>query len=81
METLSEAAVALMYDYRGDILTDDSNREACRELARAGFLVVGHSFVGGREHFYRMTELGVRLADVLDRINVPSPEVSVSPHR
>ena len=70
---LSEAALSLLRNYRGDIPVDDSNRDACRELASEGLLVVGHSFVGGREHFYRMTELGVKLARVLDRITAPSP--------
>ncbi len=60
--TLSEAAVALLRDYRGDIITDDSNREACRELAAAGYLVAGHTFTGGREVFYRMTRAGVELS-------------------
>lgn len=58
---LSEAAAALLRSYRGDIVTDDTNREACRELAREGLLVVGHSFIGGREAFYRMTEAGVKM--------------------
>ncbi len=60
--TLSDAAIALLRDYRGDIVTDDTNREACRELAAAGYLVAGHTFVGGREVFYRMTRAGADLA-------------------
>jgi hypothetical protein len=59
--TLSDAATTLLRDYRGDIVTDDSNREACRELAAAGYLVVGHCFTRGREAFYRMTQAGVDL--------------------
>ena len=43
---------------RGEISVDDSNREAYRELARAGLMVVGHSFTRGREAFYRCTEEG-----------------------
>jgi hypothetical protein len=66
---LSEAALLLLRNYRGDIMVDDTNREACRELAGAGLFVVGHSFVGGREHFYRMTELGVKLVGVLERMS------------
>jgi hypothetical protein len=65
--TLSEAAVALLRDYRGDIVTDDSNREACRELAAAGYLVVGHTFTGGREVFYRMTQAGVEMLDMIEK--------------
>jgi hypothetical protein len=73
--TLSESALALLRDYRGDIAVNDSNREACRELAAAGFLVVGHDFTGGREAFYRMTRAG------LDRVNAPSLAESSSPLR
>jgi hypothetical protein len=32
----------------------------------AGLLVAGRSFTGGREAFYRMTETGVKLVEVLD---------------
>lgn len=64
---LSEAARALLKNYRGDIITDDINREACRELAREGLLVVGHSFSGGREHFYRMTAMGVKMLDEMEQ--------------
>ena len=66
--TLSEPALALLRNYRGDIVTDDSNRETCRELAREGLLVVGHDFTRGREAFYRMTAMGVKLLGVLERM-------------
>lgn len=66
--TLSEAAVALMREYRGDINVTDANREACRELAREGMLVVRHDFTRGREVAYRATPEGAKLVDVLGRM-------------
>jgi hypothetical protein len=73
--TLSADALALLKRYAesGDIPVDDSNREACRELAAAGLMVAGHTFTGGREVFYRCTEIGWRLA------TAPSPSESASP--
>ena len=75
---LSEAAVALLRLHaklQGRISVDDSNREAYRELARAGLMDVGHSFTRGRESFYRFTEEGWRLAQL------PSPsEADALPH-
>jgi hypothetical protein len=67
--TLSPAAQALLkcYAESGDILVDDSNREACRELAAAGLMVAGHTFTGGREVFYRCTEAGWRIATAQSR--------------
>ena len=58
--TLSEAAVALFRRHidHGEMPVDDSNREAHRELARAGLLVAVHTFTGGRERFYRFTREG-----------------------
>lgn len=78
---LSDDALALLEGYRGDIPVDDSNREACRELARAGLLVVGHTFTGGREVFYRCTETGAKMVRVLRRggLAAPSPAGSASP--
>lgn len=62
---LSGAALALLHQARdrGDIPVDDSNREACRELAREGLMVAGHTFAGGREVFYRCTAIGWKLAN------------------
>jgi hypothetical protein len=80
--TLSGAAVSLLRNYRGDIPVDDANRDACRELAAAGLLVVGHDFTRGREAFYRITELGMKAAAVLGRMPTgPSPAESASPRR
>ena len=41
-------------------------------------MIVGHSFTGGRESFYALTETGKKLATVLDRMTVPSPVESAS---
>jgi hypothetical protein len=73
---LTDAALTLLRGYRGDILVDDANRQACRELAEQGLLVVGHDFTKGREYFYRITEIGMKLRGVLGRIPTspaPSP--------
>lgn len=64
---LSNEALALLrlhVERRGEIAVDDSNREAYRELARAGLMVVGHSFTKGREAFYRFTEVGWKFANI-----------------
>lgn len=61
MFKLSEAALALLRlhaERRGEVAVDDANREAYRELARAGLMVAGHSFTRGREAFYRLTHEG-----------------------
>jgi hypothetical protein len=57
---LSDAALALLLRHvtEDDIRVDDANREAHRELARAGLMIVGHSFRDGREAFYAFTEAG-----------------------
>ncbi len=58
---LSEAALALLklhLERKGDIPVDDMTRETYRELARAGLMVVGHSFTRGREAFYKLTDAG-----------------------
>jgi hypothetical protein len=77
--TLSEAALALLrlhVERRGEIAVDDSNREAYRELADAGLMVVGHSFIRGREAFYRFTEVGWKFANIA---NAPWNAEAVAP--
>jgi hypothetical protein len=74
--TLSDAALALLKlhaEREGDIPVDDSTREPYRELERAGLMIVGHSFTGGRESLYRLTKEGY------DFVNAPSPGISVAP--
>jgi hypothetical protein len=81
---LSESALALLRqhaEHDGVPLTDE-NREAHRELARAGLMVVGHDFLAGHEAFYRLTRTGWKLADFLERMpnpTAPSPAESGAP--
>jgi hypothetical protein len=49
---LSETALFLLRSCRGEIVTDDSNRDACREQSFAGMLLVlgvGRFFSRGRD--------------------------------
>ena len=46
------------------ILVDDENREAYRELG-AGLMIPLHTFAHGRENAYRMTQEGVDFGCVL----------------
>ena len=64
---LSEAAVALIRDYRGGIAVTDSNREACRELEAAGLTILSRPFTGPR--VYRLTQVGWKFTDVLARMD------------
>ncbi len=73
---LSDAALALFglhIERRGDILVDDSNRTAYRELARAGLMVAGNSFAGGQESVYHVTKLGFERKAELLAAPSPSP--------
>ena len=59
-KTLSEAALALLR-YRlmtKDNRVDDSNREAYRELARAGIMFAVSGFASGPEASFRFTDDG-----------------------
>jgi len=65
---LSEAALALFrlhVERHGDIDVD-ANREAYRELERAGLMVVGNTFAGGQDSMYHVTREGFeRKAELL----------------
>jgi hypothetical protein len=65
----SESAVALLrlhLERHGQIDVDDTNRQAYRELERAGIMAVGHGFSGGRDSIYRLTKEGFeRKAELL----------------
>jgi len=76
--TLSEVALDLLKQNMSgaQILVNDENREAYRELARAGLMIPLHTFAHGRESAYRMTEAGVSAASSL----VPSPARVPAPH-
>ena len=70
MDQLSEAAIALLrlhVEHEG-IRVDQENREAHRELARAGMMSPVSSFIAGEEAFYRFTKEGWdRLSEHLNR--------------
>lgn len=77
-DDLSDEALALLRLHvarQGGLPVDDETRGPYRELAKAGLMTVGHSFTGGRESFYALTELGKKLSVVLERmagVNGPS---------
>ena len=65
---LSESALALfrLHLEHRRTLDLDRNREAYRELARAGLMVAGNSFAGGDESVYHATRMGFdRKAELL----------------
>ena len=74
--TLSDDALALLRlhaERQGGIAVDDSTREPYRELARKeGLMIAGHSFTGGRESSYPLTETEKPLATVLGRLPAPA---------
>jgi hypothetical protein len=57
---LSEAALALLrlHVSHDGIMVDDTNREAHRELARAGIMYPLSGFASGPESHYRFTKEG-----------------------
>jgi hypothetical protein len=57
---LSEAALALfrLHIERAGIRVDDANREAHRELERAGILYPVSTFARGPEAYFRFTDFG-----------------------
>jgi hypothetical protein len=65
---LSKQSLALFRQHMEKRMTIDvdRNREAYRELASAGLMVVGNSFGGGEESVYHVTKLGLeRKAELL----------------
>jgi hypothetical protein len=61
---LSERAIALIRRrLSGDREVTHENLEAYRELARAGIMVAGHSFTGGRESVFKFTDDGWAFAN------------------
>jgi hypothetical protein len=69
--TLSAEAIALFrlhVERRGEVLLGESNRAVYEELAEAGLMMAGHSFIGGRNSFYTLTRKGFeRKAELLTR--------------
>jgi hypothetical protein len=67
---LSKQALALFREHVEQRRTIDleANREAYRELVRAGLMVAGNSFAGGDESVYHVTKEGFeRRAELLAR--------------
>ena len=65
---LSKQAVALFRKHleQRRTIDVDTNREAYRELARAGLMIPGNSFAGGDESVYHVTKEGFeRKAELL----------------
>ena len=78
---LSESALALFREHverEGNVAVDDATRGPYRELARAGLMLAGHTFAGGRESFCVLTEVGHRFARILERGDFTSPSPSGS---
>jgi hypothetical protein len=69
---LSRAAlVQLGRHLSGDREVTDANRAAYRELAAAGLMAAGHTFVGGDESIYSLTKEGFeRKAELLELAGV-----------
>ncbi len=80
---LSNAALALFrlhVEHRRTI-DIDTNREAYRELARAGLMVAGHSFAGGDESIYRLTKEGEHWVERDDVRSTTQLNVLAAPRR
>ncbi|AGA26496.1 hypothetical protein [Singulisphaera acidiphila] len=59
--TLSPTALSLFrlhVERQGQIAIDESTREPYRELARAGLMRAGSTFLDGEESIYRLTAEG-----------------------
>jgi hypothetical protein len=69
VQTISAEALSLFrvhVERRGNMIVDDSNRAAYEELARAGLMKAGHSFLHGRNSIYGLTKEGFeRKAELL----------------
>jgi hypothetical protein len=71
---LSESALALLRSRveGGSRAVDDSNREAYRELERAGIMYAVSGFTSGPEYLFRWTDEGyARRFELLARVNAP----------
>jgi hypothetical protein len=65
----------------GYIDVDDSNREAYRELERAGLRACGHSFCDGPNSIFKVTKLDFERRAELPAATAPSPGRAASPRR
>jgi hypothetical protein len=57
----------------------DANREAYRELARAGLMVIGSSFAGGQDSVYHVTKEGFERKVELLAATSPLPDSAAAP--
>jgi hypothetical protein len=71
VRTLSAEALSLFrlhVERQGDVRLDDESRSVYEELAAAGLMMAGHSFTGGRDSFYTLTNEGFeRKSELLAR--------------
>ena len=69
---LSRAALARFRSHlAGHCEVTDANRATYRELAAAGLMAAGHTFVGGDESIYQLTKEGFeRKAEILAQADV-----------
>ena len=80
---LSKQALALFREHleQRRTIDVDTNREAYRELARAGLMVVGNSFARGEESVYHVTKTGFERKAELLAATAPSPGSAAAPRR
>ncbi len=80
---LSKQALALFrlhVERHGDVDVDE-NREAYRELERAGLMVVGNTFAGGQDSIYHVTKEGFERKAELLAATAPAPGSVAAPRR
>jgi hypothetical protein len=85
MQTVTPSAVALRLfrlhiERQGNMIVDDSNLAAYEELAAAGLMKAGHSFLHGRDGIYGLTREGFdRKAELLNSSGLSAPESTTIP--
>ena len=80
---LSHEALALFrlhIEQHGNILIDDENRAAYRELERAGLMMLGNSYRDGPGTIYRVSKLGFERKAELLAATAPLPGSAAAPH-
>ena len=78
---LSRAALTLFrlhVERRGNMIVDDSNRADYEELARAGLMRLGHSFLHGRNSIYGLTREGFERKSELLGCARKAPDTTMS---
>jgi hypothetical protein len=80
---LSAKALALFrlhIERHGDVDVD-ANRDAYRELERAGLMIVGNTFAGGQDSVYHVTREGFERKAELLAATEPAPDSAAAPRR